>query len=61
VNLNPAKMNVTVEPVMVDGVTPGWEASGDVTVRATYPFRIRLLGLVVFDGTLKSRTTERVE
>jgi Flp pilus assembly protein TadG len=61
VNLDPAKMNVTVEPVMVDGVTPGWEASGDVTVRATYPFKIRLLGLVVFDGTLKSRTTERVE
>jgi Flp pilus assembly protein TadG len=61
VNLDPAKMTVTVEPVMVDGVTPGWEASGDVTVRATYPFKVRLLGLVVFDGTLKSRTTERVE
>jgi Flp pilus assembly protein TadG len=61
VNLDPAKMTVTVEPVMLDGVTPGWEASGDVTVRATYPFKIRLLGLVVFDGTLKSRTTERVE
>jgi Flp pilus assembly protein TadG len=61
VNLDPNKMTVTVEPVGVDGVTPGWEASGDVTVRATYPFKIDLFGMVFFTGTLKSRTTERVE
>jgi Flp pilus assembly protein TadG len=61
VNLDKAKMTVTVEPVMIDGVTVGWEQSGDVTVRATYPFKIDIIGLVVFDGTLKSRTTERVE
>ena len=28
---------------------------------ATYPFKINLFGMVVFDGTLQSRTTERVE
>jgi Flp pilus assembly protein TadG len=61
VNLDKTKMVVTVEPVMLDGVTPGWEQAGDVTVRATYPFRISLFGQVVFGGTLKSRTTERVE
>ena len=61
VNLDKNKMIVTVEPVGVDGVTPGWEASGDVTVRATYPFKVDLFGLVFFRGTLKSRTTERVE
>ncbi len=61
VNLDPNKMTVTVEPVRIDGVTPGWEASGDVTVRATYPFKVDLFGLVFFRGTLKSRTTERVE
>ena len=61
VNLDSNKMTVVVEPVKVDGYTPGWEASGDVTVRATYPFDINLFGLVVFSGTLKSRTTERVE
>jgi Flp pilus assembly protein TadG len=61
VNLDANKMTVTVEPVGVDGVTPGWEASGDVTVRATYPFKVDLFGLVFFTGTLKSRTTERVE
>jgi Flp pilus assembly protein TadG len=34
---------------------------GDVTVRATYPYEINLLGLVVKSGTLTSETTERVE
>lgn len=61
INLDKSKITVTVEPVMVDGVTPGWEQSGDVTVRATYPFNINIAGMVVFSGTLKSRTTERVE
>ena len=61
VNLDTNRMVVTVTPVMIDGVTPGWEASGDVTVRATYPFKLNLFGMVVFDGVLQSRTTERVE
>ena len=61
VNLNTAQMTVTVTPIKVDGVTPGWEESGDVTVRATYPFTINMFGIVLFNGTLKSRTVERVE
>jgi Flp pilus assembly protein TadG len=61
VNLNTSRMTVTVEPVMVDGVTPGWEESGDVTVRTTYPFKIDMFGLVLYDGLLQSRTIERVE
>jgi Flp pilus assembly protein TadG len=61
VNLDANKMSVTVEPVMVDGVTPGWEESGDVTVRSTYPFQIDLFGQVIYSGLLQSRTTERVE
>ena len=61
VNLNKTQIAVTVEPMKVDGVTPGWEASGDVTVRATYPFKINIAGMVVYSGMLKSRTTERVE
>jgi Flp pilus assembly protein TadG len=61
VNLDKTKISVTVEPKKVDGVTPGWEQSGDVTVRATYPFRINIAGMVLYSGTLKSRTTERVE
>ncbi|HEX4746458.1 MAG TPA: TadE/TadG family type IV pilus assembly protein [Gaiellaceae bacterium] len=61
VNLDPNKMSVTVEPVKIDGVTPGWEESGDVTVRSTYPFKIDLFGQVIYSGVLQSRTTERVE
>jgi Flp pilus assembly protein TadG len=61
VNLDKTKMTITVTPVKVDGVTPGWEASGEVTVRATYPFTINIIGLVLFNGTLQSRTVERVE
>ena len=61
VNLNKSKIAVTVTPVKVDGVTPGWEQSGDVTVRATYPFKIDIIGMVVYSGQLQSRTTERVE
>jgi hypothetical protein len=61
VHLDPTRMSVTVEPVMVDGTTPGWQQNGEVTVHTTYPYRVAILGLVVFDGMLRSRTTERVE
>ncbi len=68
VNLNPAKMTITVELRDVNGVvkTPNsadssWVPSGDVTVRTTYPFKVNLFGMVLFNGTLQSRTTERVE
>jgi Flp pilus assembly protein TadG len=61
VNLDRNKMTVTVTPLKLDGITPGWEGGGQVTVRAEYPFRINLIGLVFFTGTVKSRTTERVE
>jgi hypothetical protein len=32
-----------------------------VTVEATYPYSIDILGIVVKSGDLKSRTTERIE
>ena len=32
-----------------------------MTVTATYPYEIDLLGIVVASGTLESETTERVE
>jgi Flp pilus assembly protein TadG len=60
VNLSKTRMTITVDPRKIDG-TPGWEQSGDVTVRATYPFRISLFGQVFYTGVLQSRTTERVE
>jgi Flp pilus assembly protein TadG len=59
-NLDPTKLNITVTAQDAGGA-PGWYASGDVTVRASYPFKINLFGIVVFDSTINSRTTERVE
>lgn len=38
-----------------------WAPGADVTVEARYPYDINLLGMVVYDGQLTSKTTERVE
>jgi Flp pilus assembly protein TadG len=54
-NLNQSKLKVFVTP------TSNWDPGSDVTVRATYPYSISLLGVVVKSGTLTSSTTERVE
>lgn len=42
-------------------VTSSWVQGSDVTVRATYPYEINIIGLVVKSGRLTSETTERVE
>jgi Flp pilus assembly protein TadG len=42
-------------------VTSTWQPSSDVTVTATYPYSINLLGMVVKSGRISSSTTERVE
>jgi Flp pilus assembly protein TadG len=52
-NLDQSKLGVTV--------TSPWTQGSDVTVTATYPYSINLLGLVVKSGQLSSSTTERVE
>ena len=54
-NLNQSKLKVFVTP------SSNWDPGSDVTVRATYPYSISLLGVVVKSGTLTSSTTERVE
>jgi Flp pilus assembly protein TadG len=41
--------------------TAAWDHGEDVTVEATYPYEIDLLGLVFKKGRLKSTTTERIE
>ena len=53
--LDTSKLEVTVTP------SDGWEPGSDVTVEASYPYSINLLGKVVKDGVLTSKTTERVE
>jgi len=42
-------------------VTSTWQPGADVSVTATYPYSIKLLGLPLKSGSLKSTTTERVE
>ena len=54
VGLDPGRLNVDVSAT-------AWERGGSVTVEATYPFEIDLLGFVVASGNLSSETTERVE
>jgi Flp pilus assembly protein TadG len=54
-DLNLSDLDVTV------GVSPGWEQGADVTVTATYPYKIKLLGVGIKEGLLESTTTERVE
>lgn len=52
-NLDQSKLDVDV--------TSTWDPGSDVTVSATYPYEINLLGIVVKSGDLASSTTERVE
>lgn len=42
-------------------VTSAWTTGSDVTVTATYPYSIKLIGLPVKSGNLTSTTKERVE
>jgi Flp pilus assembly protein TadG len=42
-------------------VTSTWVHGTDVAVKATVPYSISLLGLVIASGNLSSTTTERVE
>jgi len=52
-NLTQSNLNVSV--------TSTWQPGADVTVTATYPYKIKLLGIPLKQGFLKSTTTERVE
>jgi Flp pilus assembly protein TadG len=52
-DLSQSDLNVTV--------SSDWQPGSDVTVTATYPYSISLLGMVVRSGRLSSSTTERVE
>ncbi|HVD12207.1 MAG TPA: TadE/TadG family type IV pilus assembly protein [Gaiellaceae bacterium] len=52
-DLTQSKLNVTVSST--------WQPTADVAVTATYPYSIKLLGIVVKTGNLSSTTTERVE
>lgn len=55
-NLNSPPLVVTVS------ASPSWTVPGsDVTVTATYPYSINILGFTVKSGNLTSTTTEKLE
>jgi Flp pilus assembly protein TadG len=51
--LNPSDLAVDVDS--------SWDPGSDVTVTATYPYDISLLGVVIKSGRLSAKTTDRVE
>ncbi|MDX6450216.1 MAG: hypothetical protein QOH16_265 [Gaiellaceae bacterium] len=54
-NLNSSDLQVTV-------TSPNWDVPGsDVTVTASYPYSVNILGWVVKSGTLTSTTKESLE
>lgn len=53
VNLKSSDLAVTVDST--------WKPGSDVTVTATYPYAIDVLGVAVKSGRLTSTTVERVE
>jgi Flp pilus assembly protein TadG len=54
-NLTPSKLNVSV-------TSSNWTVPGsDVTVTATYPYDLNILGWVIQSGNLTSTTKERLE
>ena len=60
-SLRDADLDVTVTPYDPQSGQAVFAQGGDVTVTATYPYSIDLLGFVVKSGRLTSQTTERVE
>ena len=42
-------------------VTSSWAQGSDVTVTASYPWSVNIMGVVVASGTMTATTTERVE
>ncbi len=53
-DLEQAKLAVSV-------TANAWSPGADVTVKASYPYEVNILGMVVASGTLSSETTERIE
>jgi Flp pilus assembly protein TadG len=54
-SLDTSKLTIVVK------ADPSWETGAKVTVTASYPYDINLLGMVVKSGNLSSSTVERVE
>lgn len=57
-----ASPNLDQESLQVAVIAPaGWTRGADVTVTASYPYEIDLLGVALKSGRLESSITERIE
>lgn len=54
-NLDQGDLTVAVS------ASPSWQKGSDITVTASYPYEISLLGIAVQSGDVTSSTTERIE
>jgi len=54
-NLDQGELDISIT------ASPALESGADMTVTASYPYQLSLLGVVVQSGTLSSSTTERME
>ena len=52
-DLDPADLEIDVES--------SWNPGDEVKVTASYPYKIKLLGVTIKEGRMNSTTTERVE
>jgi Flp pilus assembly protein TadG len=52
------RLNLTDAQIVV---TSSWDPGGDITVTASHPVDITILGKTFFNGSLESTLTERVE
>lgn len=60
-DLNTGDLDITVDPYDPASGTHSWVQGGNVSVTASYPYSINVLGFVVKSGRITSETTERVE
>jgi Flp pilus assembly protein TadG len=47
--------------IVVTATSLDWQAGEDVTVTASYPYKIDLLGIVFKEGRMTSKVVERIE
>jgi Flp pilus assembly protein TadG len=57
-DLNQSSLTVTVTRTCTNNA---YVQGGDVTVTATYPYSVNILGMVVSSGNLSAATTMRIE
>jgi Flp pilus assembly protein TadG len=57
-DLNTSNLTVTVTRTCTNNA---YVQGGDVTVTASYPYSVNILGMVVSSGSLSSSTTMRIE